>query len=419
MWHSASDRPRSAPRFVVVANPGGRRAELFAAAVTAAGLPAPRVVGWADLLAGRANLSAVVRAGDAVRLESPGRDFEVERAILALGADCDDEEDPDQRRYERLDPTAVAALAFDKGRILAPRQWFLGFRALLGRVAAQLVLAPPHQLLNGTADVAAMFDKRACHARLSAAGVPVPPALPGQDKASPGPPLCGFDDLVARLRDAGWRRVFVKPAHGSSGSGVVAYQVAPAGGHQAVTTVEMVRAAGELRLYNSRRLRTYRDGRQVKDLFDALARHRPHVEQWVPKAGIDGRTFDLRVVVTGGRAGHAVVRLSRSPITNLHLLNDRADPAAVRRRTGEPAWAAATAACERAMACFPDSLHGGVDLAITADFRHHAVLEVNAFGDLLPGVLHDGHDTYAAQVAAVVGAGARAAIGGSAAEVHA
>ena len=32
----------------------------------------------------------------------------------------------------------------------------------------------------------------------------------------------------------------------------------------------------------------------------------------------------------------------------------------------------------------------------------HAVAEVNAFGDLLPGVLLDGRDTYAEQVHALV-----------------
>jgi hypothetical protein len=62
------------------------------------------------------------------------------------------------------------------------------------------------------------------------------------------------------------------------------------------------------------------------------------------------------------------------------------------------------ATCERVMReCFPGSLHGGVDLLISSDFRRHAVLEVNAFGDLLPGVTCDGVDTYAAEIAAVTG----------------
>jgi hypothetical protein len=392
-----------ASQFVLVANPLGRRVALFQDALAAAGQPPARVVAWADVLAGGANLADSVRRGDVVRLESPGRDFEVERAILAAGAGEPDEEDPAAhdpagRMFDRADRPRIDALEFDKGRILWPRQWFLGFRAALRTVARQLAHAPPHRLLNDVADVGVMFDKRACHARLSAAGVAVPPALPPAHSS-----VAGFDDLLARMSDAGWRRVFVKLAHGSSASGVVAYQVGPRGGYQAVTTVEMVRVAGGLRLYNSRRLRTYRDPREVKALVDALARHRVHVERWVPKAGIDGRTFDLRVVVVAGRAGHTVVRLSRSPITNLHLLNERSDAGGVRRRMGEAAWAAAMATCERAMACFPVSLHGGVDLAVTSEFRRHVVLEVNAFGDLLPGVLHGGLDTYAAQIAAVRG----------------
>jgi hypothetical protein len=50
------------------------------------------------------------------------------------------------------------------------------------------------------------------------------------------------------------------------------------------------------------------------------------------------------------------------------------------------------------MRCFPRSLHGGVDLLIGTDLRAHAVLEVNAFGDLLPGVTCDGLDTYEAEI---------------------
>jgi hypothetical protein len=221
--------------------------------------------------------------------------------------------------------------------------------------------------------------------------------------------VLSFDQLTTLMRVQGWDRVFVKLAHGSSASGVVAYQRTsrgPAGSglqsHRAVTTVEMVRTRGELRLYNSRRLRTYTDVREIATLIDALARHRIHVEQWLPKAGIDGRVFDLRVVVIGGRARQSVARLSRTPITNLHLLNDRADTSAIRRRMGCDAWRAAMATCARVMrVCFPGSLHGGVDLLVSSNFRRHAVLEVNAFGDLLPGVTCDGLHTYAAEIAAL------------------
>jgi hypothetical protein len=157
-----------------------------------------------------------------------------------------------------------------------------------------------------------------------------------------------------------------------------------------------------LRLYNSRTIRRYHEPGDIADLIDALAREGVRVEEWVPKAGIDGQVFDLRVVVIAGRARHVVVRMSRSPMTNLHLLNRRGDLSAVLTRLGPDAWRTARRTCERAAAVFPACLHLGVDLLIATGFRRHAVLEGNAFGDLLPGVLSEGVDTYGAEIRAVI-----------------
>ncbi|GAB7045335.1 hypothetical protein JCM9534A_04610 [Catenuloplanes indicus JCM 9534] len=46
-------------------------------------------------------------------------------------------------------------------------------------------------------------------------------------------------------------------------------------------------------------------------------------------------------------------------------------------------------------------MHAGVDLMFAPGWSRHAVAEVNVFGDLLPGVLVDGRDTYGTELAAV------------------
>ncbi len=373
--------------FVVVGNPGSRRVELFQAALGRLGLPPAQVVAYADLLAGRECLAGAIQPGALVRIELPGKDFEVERALLIAGADAAEAEG-----CEWIGCAAAERLMFEKGRILPSRQWYLGWCAALRLVERQLAACPAHRLMSAPADIALMFDKCGCHQRLAGAGVPVPRALG---------PLDSYDQLLDQMRQTGRARVFVKLAHSSSASGVVAYQ-ASRDRHQATTTVEMVRQGGELRLYNSRRIRVYRDQREIAELIEALCRHRVHVEEWLPKAGFANRTFDLRVVVIGGRARHLVARLSRGPMTNLHLLNERGDIDAVLGRIGPVAWEAARQSCERAMRCFGGSLYGGVDLLISADYRRHAILEVNAFGDLLPGVLCDGVDTYAAEILAML-----------------
>ena len=372
-------------RFVVLGSRDSNRVEFFQEALARLGQPPALFISWLDLLAGRVDLRDMVTADCIVRIESPGKDFSIERALLALGADMPDEEGEVYKRIPRRD---CELLTFDKGLIHAPRQWYLGFRAALQMISKQLGGCMLHSLFNTPGDIAAMFDKPRCHALFSQQGLPVPLSLPG---------IHSYNDLTARMQESGCRRVFVKLAHGSSASGVVAYQT-DGRRSQATTTVEMAESNGQVRLYNSRHLKTYREPSEIARLIDALCRHRVHVEQWLPKAGIADHAFDLRVVVIGGQARHIVARLSRSPITNLHLLNQRGNVQAIQDKMGEAAWADAMKTCEQAMRSFPQSHYAGLDLLIAPDFRRHAILEINAFGDLLPRVLSEGKDTYSAEI---------------------
>jgi hypothetical protein len=208
------------------------------------------------------------------------------------------------------------------------------------------------------------------------------------------------------MRDGAMPRVFVKLAHGSSASGVLAVETAGPLRVRAATSVEH---DGRGRLFNSLRVRRYDTEREVAAIVDALAPDGLHVERWLPKATQRGRAADLRVVVVAGRATHAVVRTSPSPMTNLHLGGARGDLGEVRAAVAAAggSWSEALAVCERAAARFPGTLCVGVDLLPAAGWRRFAVGEVNAFGDLLPrlsglpGSGAEGRDTYAAQVAAV------------------
>nr|BFE77746.1 hypothetical protein GCM10020093_003470 [Planobispora longispora] len=159
---------------------------------------------------------------------------------------------------------------------------------------------PGAVLLGDVDEIAVMFDKRLCHARLSAAGVPVPPALPG--------PVEDYRSLRERMDRAGWGRVFVKPAHwlvGVRGDRPARRREPGPGGDVGGAVL------GEL--YNSLRVRRYEDEADLAVIVDRLAGDGLHVERWFPKAGMDGLTFDLRVVVVAGRPTHAVVRASRAP----------------------------------------------------------------------------------------------------------
>ncbi|HXT89655.1 MAG TPA: STM4014 family protein, partial [Trebonia sp.] len=273
--------------------------------------------------------------------------------------------------------------------------WYRGFGTALVRLA-DAVREAGATLLNDPYDILVMFDKRVCHTRLSQAGIPVPDALPGSPR--------DYGELRDAMRTAGWSRVFVKPAHGSSGSGVVAL-AAHGSRVRAVTSAVRDSSGGYV---NSLRAAVYEREDEVAALVDALAPDGLHVERWIPKAGVEGRTFDLRVVVIGGTPTHAVVRASQLPITNLQMGGQRGSLDAVRDKLSAARWAQALDVCAQAAACFPGSLMVGVDLLVDAGLRQFFVGEVNAFGDLLPrltglpGGLAEGLDTYTAQVRAAI-----------------
>ncbi|MFF1442155.1 STM4014 family protein [Streptomyces sp. NPDC058295] len=361
-------RASAPPRLAVVGNPENRRVALFEDAVRAAGLPAPRVVPWADVLN---DGGADFAAEEIVRLDSPGENPEVDR--LLRGA---------------VDPTRVEG----SGR------WYARFTAAVRSLRGGVRLDDPDEL-------AVLFDKRLCHAVLDAAGVPVP-ASP--TSGPQGAPVRGWDDVRASMREHRMARLFVKPAHGSSASGVLAVESGGGGRIRATTSVELAADGG---LYNSLRVRRYEREQDIAAIVDALAPDGLHLERWLPKASQDGRATDLRVVVVAGRATHAVVRTSRSPMTNLHLGGRRGDLDAVRENVEAAGarWTDLLGVCEQAAACFPRTLCVGVDLLPAVGWRRAAVGEVNAFGDLLPrltglpGSGAEGLDTHAAQVAAVLG----------------
>lgn len=235
-----------------------------------------------------------------------------------------------------------------------------------------------------------MFDKLACHRELEKSGVAVPPVL-----CVPA----NFDELWECMRKTGRKRVFLKPCHGSSASGIVALETNHAE-IQAFSTIDLVEAAEGVRLYNRRGIQVWRGALEVRRLVDAVCGERCLAQVWIPKAGFFGCPFDLRIVVIGGRARHAMMRLGRGPMTNSQLLGGKGDVELLRRRMGDDEWLGMLSACEQAMAkCFPLSLYAGLDILIEPDFRSTRILEVNAFGDLLPRVLCEGRDTYEWEVA--------------------
>lgn len=376
--------------FFCLWNPESPRAVSFTGSVFERLGEVPRSLAWADYLRGAALPEVGKGLGTIVRIESPGKNWAVEKGLLARGAACAVEPG-----LMGLDAAAAHSLEDDPGRIIASRQHHLGFMRCLEDIEKHFQNdGGGVRWMQHPQDIALMNDKAACQGLLAAAGVRVPRVLGI---------VSGFDDLMTRMDAARMNRVFLKLCHGSSASGTVALERS-GGRMQAFTTARMEDTAeGGTLLRNWRQIFRHTDLRDIRRLVDAVCRHRAHAEAWLPKAGWRGRRFDVRVVVIGGRARQVVARLAEGPFTNLQFGARRASAAELREHVGAVNFAAMCAEAERAMGCFPRSLYGGVDVLLEARGHRPRVLEVNAFGDLLPYVLHEGRTTYDWEIEAALG----------------
>ncbi len=366
---------------LIIGNPKNRRVQMFQNALSDLDGTSAIVVPWIDYLQNDGCLESLLHPGMIIRIESPGDDFDVERELIAAGHGLSQE-------GTCLSPAAARNLLYEKGRILYPNQWYQGFCSVLKRV--ETILSEYRcTAMNSPSDIASMFNKAETYRLFKENAIPVP--------ASPGPVSC-YDELREVMANSGMKRVFVKLSCGSSASGVVAYELSKQG-EQAHTSVELITGRSEPVLFNSLLVRKYRDPSDIQTIIDWLCREGAHVEEWIPKSGFHGKSYDIRMLVVNGQAAHRIVRMGSTPMTNLHLGNSRYDFNDLGLSKTTVAVIAGTA--ERAASLFNDSLYTGIDLALPAGSMKPVLFEANAFGDLLPGLKWKGMDTYSSELEAL------------------
>lgn len=358
--------------WVLIGNPDNRRITLFDEALRSRGEAPPLVLAHEQLLEDVAPLRALDRDDVVVRLDSCGEHDVVTRALLARG-------------YERARAAGVEAVAPDElgdrprhGEIVAPTQQHFGYLAYLDELAEVFAARPAWRVLQPPRAVAEVFDKRAVHARLGEAGLPVADALP--EVATP-------DELRAAMEAADARGVFVKHRYSSSASCLGMY-------HSNGTLMTTVKERDGGR-FNSLRVQRC-EGERAERVLAFLLAEGAHIERAHAKARLDGAVFDVRVLVVDDEPVFTVVRQSRHPITNLHLGGWRGDPTALAAWLGERAHGQLLEAAARAARTF-GLFHAGVDVLVEPD-RKVRILEINAFGDLLPNLERDGLDVYQWQI---------------------
>lgn len=231
--------------------------------------------------------------------------------------------------------------------------------------------------LNDPRAIAQLLDKRECKKRLEKAGLAVTNTLAEVlDCAKEEEPAAQLVEIMRRTENC---QVFIKPVNGSGAAGVSAFRIQPKTGRMALYTCALEHS--EYGLVNTKRLRCFRGRREVFALLNQILRLGCIVERWYAKAQYGEYSYDLRAVVLDRRVEFLLGRLSKGPITNLHLNNHPLEASAL----GIPGEVLEKIGClcQEAMGCFPGLRCAGIDLLLEKGSLRPQIIEMNAQGDLM------------------------------------
>jgi hypothetical protein len=355
---------------LLIGSAGGRRTPPLEAAARRVGL-AVEVVDWRDLLEDESSVERCFpparRNGHAwCKIDPPSDDPQAIDALIRRGFELANEDMPAPRPLRH-------------GELAYMHWWHAGFMSVLQRLEPHLKHL---RLFTSVEQIGTMCDKLKCQQHL------------GQRVDSPDllGEVTSLEAFEAQHPVREFPAVFIKLRYGSSAVGVIALRRHRDGRIRAYSSA---RFGGDGALYNHLKIAAYAGRDEIGPLVDALAAQGAYAERWIPKPrapiASDG-SYDVRVVAFCGRPRQRVARISRSPMTNLHLGNRRAAPHWLTAR--QVAILESTVA--EAAASFGASLTIGFDVVTHA--RRAYVLEANAFGDLLPGLEFDGASTFDDQV---------------------
>lgn len=346
----------------------GPKAEGFKAALLKRGHQAPLHITYQDFIRNPAGFKALLQQIDILRIDSPGGGYGIWKCFADYtGISTSTYQDRHGQIYPQGPYVAGTNDIIESAQKLAVRQ----------RVPCNVQPSA----------VRCFMDKAAAHELCRSNGIAAPEALPE---------VKGWAELDAAMKDMGLRRVFMKLRYGSAASGVLAIETL--GSKIRVwTSTERIERDGKTQLFNSLKIQKYLD-EDAKHLIDDVAAMGVHTEAWIPKLRLDDRPCDLRVLVINGAPAHCVVRRSSTPLTNLHLSNERLSLDHVQDIIPNAAWQSVLEIVREAGQLFPEHMCIGVDIAIHKDSLTPYLLEVNAFGDHLNNVTHDGLNPYEFQI---------------------
>lgn len=309
--------------------------------------------------------------------------------VLFLDWDHWQENLPKGRIFMKIDPPVWDSCSLEQlGSLIGDYQKQLEALSRFGRLQDV-------KFLNTPETIATLLDKRESKRRLAAAGLAVSEELKIVQED-----VLEVEQLLDIMQKQRIHQVFIKPICGSGAAGIAAFRWQPRTKQMVLYTCAWEvpdREDKKLnKLINTKKLRRFTDSKQVLSMVERLLKLGCIVERWHAKAEYQGYSYDLRAVVQDGRMDFCLARLSKGPITNLHLNNHPLKleslglPQNVINDIEE--------LCRQGMGCFSGLRSAGIDILLERGSWKPRIIEMNAQGDLLYQDIYGENVIYQRQV---------------------
>ncbi|WBW98353.1 STM4014 family protein [Oceanirhabdus sp. W0125-5] len=356
-------------KFLLIGDLTGRRMSCFIDCLNMLEINEYKVIDWMDVLKDTSILEKYIESNTIIKLEPPEKNMEIYRGFLKRGVSegviCDKE---------------INKLDFSDFPIIAPKQWYRGFSSVIEDIEKlkNSYFNKDVYFMNDLKETLIMMDKEQSYKLLKEQNNNYDFSLP-ERLESPR----DYDTFKEIYGDR-YMKCFIKLRYGSGSTGVLAYSYNPRTLQEKVyTSMNVEELKGKKRFFSNYRVHCVEDKKKIKDMIDWVLFNGAHIEKWIPKSTHEGRFFDTRSFVINKESRYLISRLSKGPITNLHLKNKRLES---KDFISDDNIERIKKASEDVMKIFNRSLYAGIDVVTTQSYKPY-IIDVNPFGDLLHNLL--------------------------------
>jgi len=351
-------------KMLLIGDEKGRRAQHFIKAMENLNITYD-FLSWQKFLFNREKIGNFIEKDTIIRIEPPEKDLEVYREFLKLGSQ--------EKKHDEINK-----IGFSDFKVISPSSWYKGFSKTLEKLSANNNLS----FMNHPEDILVMMDKKKTYEKLKeflerkGGNYSLPKVIND---------ITCYDDIKKNYSSKGLK-VFIKLRYGSGGIGVIAYEYnSILKKERAYTTLKMV---GE-NFYNTYKISKYTGENMIKLLVDWVIKEGAHIEYWIRKPKLQDKRFDVRGIFINGKLEYSLARLSKLPITNLHLKNERIPGEDIFSHLQKERL---NLALVDVMKSFPKTFYSGTDIILTENNQY--IIDVNPFGDLMHHLLESPENLY-------------------------